>query len=265
MVTSKITMPGYYLPTIGIYAPQKVGKSLLSLTAAPQGKLLIIDAQHGTDWMYTLPERIRPHVWHVEKWSEWEEAYDFLRNEKHSYTWVSNDTINKLHNYALRKVTGSEGDKPLPAAISQPRRGAAGEHLKLMIDKFRKLPMGVIFIANERVLEIKAGDSSDRALLDSEELEGITTVEETAGEVKWVPDLPNDARKYFVAELDIIGRLFVVPSSNGQRGERLLRLGPHALYETGYRSYYKLPETMTKPSIKRLVATIQGKGNNADN
>jgi hypothetical protein len=260
---SKITIPSHYQPMIGIYAPHKIGKTLLTLTAAPQGKLLIIDPQHGTDWMAELPENKRPHVWHIERYSEWEEVYNYLRNERHPYTWVVNDTTNKLHNLSLRSVIGAEGDKPLPSGISQPKRGLAGEKIKLMVDRFRKLPIGVIWTVNERVLEITAADNSDQALLDSEELEGTPSLDENTSEVKWVPDLPNDTRKYFVSELDIIGRLFTVPSLNGKRPERRLRLAPHPLYETGYRSYYSLPETMIKPNIARLVAQIHGKDKDA--
>ncbi|MCA1624149.1 MAG: ATP-binding protein [Acidobacteria bacterium] len=259
-MNAKITRPSqqFYLPTITIYSPAKVGKSLISLTVG-RNELLILDAQHGTDWM--RHPKLDPNVWHISNYSEWEEAYYYLRDRKHPYKWVSNDTITKLHNLALRKVLGVKPDVPLPSGISLPKRGAAGEHTKLMIDNFRRLPMGVIFIAGERRL---VADTDNGSLLDSEELGNDEIVEESPN-VRYVPDLPDDTRKYLVQESDVIGRLFITPPKDGQRrGKRHMWLAPHSLYETGYRSYYPLPDYMSQPNLKRLISLTQRGSNNAE-
>jgi|ERR1700742_176282 len=252
---NKITRPTNYFPSITIYSRAKTGKTKF-LTTAGQGKILILDAQHGTDWM-THP-KLQPDVWHIEKWSDWEDAYQFLRHEKHNYIWAGNDTLTKLHNLSLRMVINAEGDKPLPSGISLPKRGLAGEHVKMMIDKFRRLPMGVIFTANERVITTKP--DGDRSILDSEELDSAG-LDESNGDIRFVPDLPDDVRKHLVAETDIIGRLYVMPPSEMHpRGERRLWVAHHNDYDTGYRSQYQLPSYISGKngaSMGQLMAHLR--------
>src|ERR1700741_1220407 len=147
----KIKQPTARPPNILIYSQPKRGKT--TLLAALRGNL-ILDFQHGTDWM--VSGKLQPYVWHIERFDEWEEAYNYLRNDEHPFKWVSLDTTTKLTNLSLREGVGAEGDEPLPSGISLPKRGLAGEHIKIILDKFRRLGLGVIFTANERIIPKKA-------------------------------------------------------------------------------------------------------------
>lgn len=225
-------------PRIFIYARNKKGKTTLSITGGVE-KTLVLDPEHGTDEMKTKD----PNVWHIEKWEDLDDALNYARYGKHEYQWFVVDGLTKLSNMALKYVMKLQEDKSLdriPGLVQQRDYGKAGELMKELIEKCHKLPMGVIFTAQER----------QDAAFDSEEDEEAEEVE-----AMYVADLPKGVRSYVYSVVDVIGRLYVV-KENG-KAERRLWVGEALKYDTGYRSDYTLPDFIRNPTIPKLVILMR--------
>lgn len=235
------------LPRLFFYAGHKKGKSKLCTTVG-QGKVLFLDPEHGTDWMKS--SKLDPHVWTIDRWEDLDEAYQFLKNERHSYQWVTLDGLTRINSMSIRYILrkSMEGDlKSRPALVQRKIYYQSGEQMKTLLHNFHSLlDMGVIFTSQERIIVNKQ--------FEGEEDED----EETSGEVCYVPDLPAGVRGAVNSLADVIGRLYIA-NSDGQR-ERRLWLEPSILYDTGYRSNFVLPPYLSKPTIPRLIQAIeQGK------
>lgn len=223
------------LPKYLIYARNKKGKSTFALSMGVE-RTLVLDPEKGTDEM----RKLDPQRWPIEKWEDIDDAYQFLRNEKHDYTWVSVDGLTKMSNMALKYVMRLEEEKSLtriPGLVQQRDYGKAGELMKEMLNRFHSLEMGVIFTAQERMEDAN----------DSEEDEDA----EEAGAM-FVADLPKGVRGSINSIVDVIGRLYVVKNEQGQ-SERRLWIGDSNRYDTGYRSDFELPSYITRPTIAKLV------------
>jgi len=227
-------------PRIFIYSRNKKGKSTL-LTTVGVDKILILDPEHGTDEM----KKKDPHVWHIERWEDIDEAYQFLRHEKHDYQWVGVDAMTKLANMALKYVMKLQEEKSLdriPGMVQQRDYGKAGELMKEMLNQFQNLPLGVIFTANERMVE-NSDDSEE-----DEDVEGVSAL--------FLPDLPKGVRGSITSMVDVIGRLYIVKNDDG-KAERRLWIGESLKYDTGYRSDYTLPDFIRNPTIPKLVRLMR--------
>lgn len=223
------------LPKYLIYARNKKGKSTFALSMGVE-RTLVLDPEKGTDEM----RKLDPQRWPIEKWEDIDDAYQFLRNEKHDYTWVSVDGLTKMSNMALKYVMKLEEEKSLtriPGLVQQRDYGKAGELMKEMLNRFHSLEMGVVFTAQERM-----EDSND-----SEEDEDAE-----AAESMFVADLPKGVRGTINSIVDVIGRLYVVKTEDG-KAERRLWIGESNRYDTGYRSDFELPNYIRQPSIAKLV------------
>jgi hypothetical protein len=246
-VASRITTPqelgrGKLL----IYSRHKKGKTLFCMTAPD---VLIIDPEHGTD---PFPQRA-PKVFHVETWADIDDIYRYLRHSEHDFEWVGVDGVTKLHSMALRHVRKEEEERNLdrqPGLVTRRDYGRAGELIKDMIINFHNLPMGVVFTAQERIIEA-GGD-------DEEDSNGETS------ETLYVPDLPKSARGFLNTAVDLIGRLYVHPvrvkrgDKVVMKNQRRLYVDTHTRYETGYRSDFELPPTIKNPTVPKLMALLRG-------
>src|SRR5690349_234860 len=85
------------LPKLHIYARQKKGKTTFGTSAGIE-QTLILDPERGTDAMKTK----NPHVWHIERWEDLDEAYNFIRLGDHNYSWISVDGLTKLSQMSLK-------------------------------------------------------------------------------------------------------------------------------------------------------------------
>lgn len=225
-------------PKFLIYGRNKKGKSTFGISAGVE-KTLVLDPEHGTDEMRTK----NPHVWHIEKWSDIDDAYNFLRFGKHDYQWCSVDGLTKFSNLSLRYVMKLQEEKSLdriPGLVQQRDYGKSGELMKEMLTKFHNLPMGVVFTAQERMEEAQDSEEDD----DSE------------GSDAWfVPDMPKGVRGYVNSIVDVIGRLYVV--KNDGKAERRLWIGESLKYDTGYRSDFTMPDYIRNPTIPKLAYLIR--------
>lgn len=232
------------MPKLHIYGRQKKGKTTFSLSAGVE-KTLVLDPERGTDPMKTK----NPHVWHIERWEDMDEAYNYLRLGNHPYEWVSVDGLTKLSNMALKYTMRLQEERSIdriPGQVQQRDYGRAGEVMKTMLTSFHNLDMGVIFTSQERMQETQ----------DSEEDEDV----ETEG-AEFVPDLPKGVRSYVNSLVDVIGRIYIAkvdhPKEDRQIPQRRLWIGESVKYDTGYRSDYNLPYMIKSPSIPRLVSLME--------
>lgn len=226
-------------PKFLIYSRNKKGKTTFGISAGVE-KTLVLDPEHGTDEMRSKD----PNVWHIEKWEDLDDAYNYLRYGKHDYQWVVVDGLTKLSNMSLKYVMKLQEEKSLdriPGMVQQRDYGKSGELMKDLLTRFHNLPMGVIFTAQERMEEA----------FDSEEDEDVED-----GGAAFVPDMPKGVRGYANSIVDVIGRLYVVKGEDG-RVERRLWIGESLKYDTGYRSDFKLPDFVKNPTIPKMVRLIR--------
>jgi hypothetical protein len=233
------------LPKIHVYARQKKGKTTFS-TSAGVDRTLILDPEHGTDLMRAK----NPHVWHIERWEDVDEAYNYLRLGDHPYQWIGVDGLTKLSQMSLKytmKLQEERSIDRIPGQVQLRDYGRAGEVMKTMLTNFHNLPYGVVFTSQERMQETQ----------DSEEDEDI----ETEG-AEFVPDLPKGVRGYVNSLVDVIGRLYVVKVDSTKNpgktvAQRRMWLGESIKYDTGYRSDFTLPDMIKMPSIPKLVSLME--------
>ncbi len=230
------------LPKFHIYSRQKKGKTTFSTSAGVE-QTLILDPEHGTDAMKTK----NPHVWHIERWEDVDEAWNFIRGGNHPYKWIGVDGLTKLSQMSLKYTMRLQEERSIdriPGQVQQRDYGKAGEVMKTMLTNFHNLPYGVIFTSQERANE--AADSEEDEEIESETME-------------YVPDLPKGVRSYVNSLVDVIGRLYVVKvlqDDGTSKAQRRLWLGESLKYDTGYRSDYVLPDMVKVPSIPKLVSLM---------
>jgi hypothetical protein len=242
------------LPRILVYGRNKKGKTRFCMSAG-QGKILVIDPEHGTDEMTKLD----PHVWHVSTWEELDDVYKFLKLGKHEYQWIALDGMTKIHNMALRWVMNMMEEADLdrkPGLVQQRDYGRAGEMTKGLLWNFHNLPYGLIVTAQERMEQPMSQGEDDDADVE----------EATAA---YVPDLPKGARSTVNSIVSVIGRIYTVKTEIKKRDpktkeiveamgiQRRLWLEPHPAYDTGYRSEFNLPPFIKNPTVPKLVQLIR--------
>lgn len=245
IAAKKITRPQSLTrrPKYFVYGRQKKGKTTLGLSAGVD-KTLVADPERGTDEF----KKKNPFAWHIEKWEDLDDLYYYLKEGKHPYEWVVLDGLTKFNNMALKYVMRLQEERSLdriPGMVQKQDYGKSGELMKDFIERFHKLPMGVIYTAQER-----QGES-----FDSEEDEDA----EAAG-ASYIPDLPKGVRGYVNSVVDVIGRIYVVKiegSDESEVAERRLWIGESVKYDTGYRSDFVLPDYVRRPTIPKLVSLMR--------
>lgn len=228
-------------PKFLIYSRNKKGKTTFGLSAGVE-RTLVLDPERGTAEMRTK----NPNVWPIERWEDYDDAYNYLRYEKHPYQWVLVDAMTKVNNICLKHVMKTQEEKSLdriPGFVQKQDYGKSGELMKDLINRFHNMPMGVIFTANERM----------ETAFDSEE---DSEVETSENPVAYIPDLPKAVRASVNSVVDVIGRLYVVKDIE-DKPERRLWIGDSVKYDTGYRSDFELPPYLSKPTIPKLVRLIR--------
>jgi ribosomal protein L35AE/L33A len=249
-------------PRILVYGRNKKGKTRFCTTAP---NVLIMDPEGGTD----EEKKSNPDVWPIDSWDDINEVYQFLRSGGKSprsgqpYQWVALDGLTKITNIALRWVMSQEEERNLerkPNQVGKQDYGKSGEMVKGMLHNFHSLRhLGVLITAQERMIEIEELGEED------EEAESVSAM--------FVPDLPKGARSSVNQVVDIIGRIYVVRGSFKKKYrdkatgkvitkeidglQRRLWIGPHASYDTGYRSDFILPDYIQDPSVPRVITAMR--------
>lgn len=225
-----------------IYSRNKKGKTRFCLTAPD---VLVVDPEHGTDQY----RRVNPAVWHVTRWEQIDDIWGYLRLGKHPYKWVALDGMTKINNLALRFIMRRREEETLeqrPGIVDRRDYNKSGELIKEMVLRFDRLPLGVIYTAQERQM---SGD-------DDDETSEATT--------RYVPDVPQGVRGTINGVVDVIGRIYTAKAQfknpDGgdpiEKNQRRMWIGDHAQYDTGYRSEYALPDMVKNPTVPTLVDLI---------
>lgn len=245
---SKISQPSKSSrpPRFLVYSRNKKGKTTFA-TSPGQGNVLILDPEDGTDGMV----KSNPHVWKIGAWADLDDAYRYLKSGDHPYKWVSPDGLTKFSNMAIRYVMSQEEERDLsrkPGMVQKQDYGKAGELMKGMLNNFHSLPLGIIFTAQERVIEV-----TDDPEADDEDAESTSVI--------YVPDLPKGVRSAANSIVDVIGRLYTVKLDHPKTGEKVVQrrmwIEPHIAFDTGYRSDYRLPPFIKGPTVPKLVQYLR--------
>lgn len=229
--------------SILVYARNKKGKTRFCATAP---NVLILDPERGTDQL----TKLNPDVWPIDRWEDLDDVYKFLRQNPDKYKYVAFDGMTRIANMALRFVMEQAEEHDLsrkPGLVQQRDYGKAGELMKGLMYNFHNLDVGTIYTAQERQVEGEFGEEDDDA---------------EAAATQYVPDLPKGVRATVNSIVDVIGRLYTIRTEDSE-GKPVIRrrlwLAPSAIYDTGYRSEFTLPDYLVNPTVPRLVASIQGK------
>lgn len=229
-----------------VYGRNKTGKTVFASTAED---VLIIDVdEEGTRSAHRGAKVIE-----VRSFDEVAHVYWYLKAGNHGYKAVAIDTITALHASAIRKVLGEAEDRDPTRERATPDRriwGRANQLVNELVMDFRNLPMHVIYLAQERVIEDE--DTDEPAL---------HTV-----------NLPAGARGTALGCVGLIGRIFLKelkikkgPNKGKTRWTAVLLVGPHEQYDTGNRLQDEEGNPLLPPLIKADMKTIiEAWGNHAE-
>lgn len=247
IAASKIRKPGQNMPRILVYARNKKGKTHFCSTAP---NVLIVDPEGGADY---LSENV--DVWPVEGWEDIDEVLNYLKTSegRERFKWVALDGMTRIQNMALKFVMKKAEEQDLtrqPGMVSQRDYGKAGELIKGMLYSYHSLPQGIIYTAQERQ------DDGGAVFDEDEDVE--------SADIRYVPDLPKGIRNSINGIVDVIGRIYTVrvdhPKEDSQVTVRRMWLSPVEQLDTGGRSQYKLPDYLKKPTVPRLIETLETGG-----
>lgn len=264
---AKITSAGSgRMPRYLVYGRNKKGKTRFCATAP---NVLICDPEDGT----IAETKLTPDVWHITQWTDLDEVYNAVKGGFKSpktgqpYQWVALDGMTRMLSMAIDFVQNQMLEKDLtkkPTDIDARRLyGRANQMIQAMLHNFHSLRnVGLIFTAQERVVEIEnmedLGDDDDA----------------TPASFMYVPDLSPGARSPLNQVVDVIGRIYVVRGDfetkrRVKRGnqvvvktetvhtQRRLFVGPHEMYDTGYRSGFTLPDYLKEPTVTSLGRALR--------
>jgi len=258
------------MPRYLVYGRNKKGKTRFCATAPD---VLIADPEDGT----IAETKLNPDVWPVTQWSDLDEIYHAVKGGIKSpktnqpYKWIALDGMTRMLGLALDFVSAQQAERDLtrkPGQIDQRTYGQANRMIEGVLHNFHSLRnVGLILTAQERVIEIEnmedLGEDDDA----------------TPAAYQYVPDLTKGARAPLNQIVDVIGRIYVVRGDfetskvvmkDGKRvrvkttatKQRRLFVGPHEMYDTGYRSGYELPDFLKEPTVASLGRALrEGKVN----
>lgn len=253
------------MPRYLVYGRNKKGKTRFCATAPD---VLICDPEDGT----VAESKLNPDVWHITKWEDLDEVYNFLKSGGKSpttgkaYQWVALDGMTKMLSMAIDFVSRQQAERDLtrqPNQVDQRTYGQANRMIESVLHNFHSLRhIGMIITAQERVVEVEnmedLGDDDDAS----------------PSSYQYVPDLTKGARSPLNQVVDLIGRIYVVrgdftitrrvrvgdkitTKEVESKIQRRLFIGPHEMYDTGYRSGFELPDFIKEPTIASLNRALR--------
>jgi hypothetical protein len=254
------------MPRYLVYGRNKKGKTRFCATAP---NVLICDPEDGT----VAETRLNPDVWQVTNWTDLDEIYNAVKSGIKSpktnepYQWIALDGMTRMLSMAKDYVMGQLMERDLtkkPTDIDLRRiYGKANQLIEGMLHNFHSLRnVGLVFTAQERMVEI-------------ENLEDLGNDDDAAPSAyMYVPDLSPGARSPLNQVVDVIGRIYVVRGDfeatkvvmrAGKKvrvkteihTQRRLFVGPHEMYDTGYRSGFTLPDFIKEPTVASLGRALR--------
>lgn len=183
----------------------------------------------------------------LESWEELEELYWFLSENPDRYQTVIIDTVTQLQDLALEKVLADEG-KTIDSPVSQSNWGSMSKMMKSWLLSFRDLPMNTVFVAQDRVNDVKGYE------------------DQLVPEVG--PRLSPSVAGMLCAAVKVICQTFIMEEVKRGKDNRIrrhityrLRVGPHPLYLTKIRQPRgsPVPADIVNPSYSLLKKVVQGR------
>lgn len=205
-------------------------------TAATAPKCFLIDIEEeGTK---SIRGYDNVDVFPAKSWKDIVHAYWFLRAGGHGYESVVLDTLTMMEKLCMKRVLRESSDRdpgrdPRLAQFKEWNKLATmmGEQLLW----YRNLPMHVVFVVQERTIELESGDE---------------TISYT------VPDLSKSARGTATSCVDFIGRMYKKEVTNKKTKKKVWRplmlIGDHELYLTKDQSGV-LPRIVVNPTIPQII------------
>jgi hypothetical protein len=167
-------------------------------------------------------------------------GYWYLKAGNHEYETVAIDTVTALQQAAIRKVLGDQEDRDPTREPSMPDKrtwGRAGQLVNQLVLDFRNLPMHVVFLAQERIIDDEDGE----------------------GNPFHTPDLPAGTRGTLMGSVGVMGRIYgrevKVKNKKGKRStkwEDRMLVGPHEDYDTKDRTN-QLGRIVRNPTMPQVI------------
>lgn len=183
-----------------IYAPSGFGKTVLAGTA-PKALFLTVEAA-GTESAKAMGSEA--DEWVIETWEALQEAYQWLKEVGHrEYEWVIIDSITEMEELCWADQLESVG-KEFEARIQD--YGIVDRRIKKFVDKMNRLPINVLYTAQQAAMEMEDEDGDD-----------ITKVLPALGRAKNGWPLSN----LICGKVTLIGLLTVRKDDEGEEYRRL--------------------------------------------
>lgn len=234
-----------------IYGRSGTGKTTLG-ASFPKPLLLLDVGDRGTDSIADVKKVDRTDVG---DWDQFEQAYWWLREEEGAgYETAMIDTVSMLQRLAEAKVQGIDPQDLEEHSWGSMKRGQWGEVaglMKVWLNRFRDLPMNVVFIAQDRTFNF-----------DEEKGEGENVLMPEVG-----PGLSPSIAKTLNASVSVIGNTFIRsrPTISKRKVktnkiEYCLRIGPNPVYTTKIRKSksIELPDVIVNPTYDAIIEIIKG-------
>jgi hypothetical protein len=176
----------------------------------------------------------------IKTWEDLIMGYWYLKAGEHEHQTVVLDSITQLQNLCMTQVLGDAEDRDPNRPPSQPVQrdwGRMATMMKEQLLNFRNLPMHVVFLAQERIME-----------------------DEDAEETLHVPDLSPSVRGTAMGAVAIIGRTYVGKVKVADKKKRKsevkwvpkMLVGPHDRFETKDRTG-ALGDIVLNPSMPKII------------
>lgn len=219
-----------------VFGPPGQGKTTLLGTAQYDERtspILILDFEGGSESLVGLDVDIV----RVTSWDIYNEAFDFLANDKHDYKSVGIDSISETHVFSLLNILKLEGPtRKDPDLLQQGDYGKALVLMRRFLREFRDLPMHVFFTA-------LAKDELDPR-------EGMVKKPALAGAL--ADEVPG--------MMGIVAYLALTTDNDGNTMRTLL-LKNHARIRTKVRSSWahheEVPNEIDNPTVTALLDMLQ--------
>jgi hypothetical protein len=220
------------------YGLNGAGKTRWGATA-PKCLLIDID-ERGTRSVANYPG---VKVFHAVSWADVTFAYWFLRDGNHDFESVCIDNLTTMQNLCLKFVLKENADRDPnkdPTVPVQRDWGKLAQLMRPVILNYRNLDMHVVFLAQERVIEIK--DEDDGGVLSSQH----------------VPDLTPGSRGTVMGAVGFIGRIYQREVTVKVKGKEVTRveprmlLGHHESYITKDRTG-SLGRILRNPTVPKII------------
>lgn len=228
-----------------VYGRNGMGKT--HFAGSSDLKTIVIDCdEKGSE---TLRNRPNVDVYALERWTDLDGIYWYLRTADHPYEIAVIDTISMLATVCMKWVMGEakSRDAMIDPLIPEMRQwNKVTQALENVIINWRNLPMHVIFLAQERVFTTDNEDGSGQM-------------------VEIAPALSPSALKTLMSAVGTVGRIYTEEVTVQQGTElrkaigRRMLLGPHPRYAAKTR-IAGVPRIMAAPSLSKLLAIREAKG-----